>query len=121
MKARQYVAIEPLHEMPTGDYVDHGHREEALSDVLRGVELGAYDEQIKGWLVRHLDDPTMRTLVSLIERARDAGIIGVLDLEAELQRRAREWHDRPAEALPRPGQARARARRYAPFDGELMD
>jgi hypothetical protein len=64
MKARQYVAIEPLHEMPTGDYVDYGHREEALSDALRGVEMGAY-EQIKSWLVRHLDDPTMRTAAPL--------------------------------------------------------
>jgi hypothetical protein len=32
----------------------------------------------------------LRTLVSLVERARNAGAIGVLDLEAELQRRAQK-------------------------------
>jgi hypothetical protein len=106
MRARRYVAVEPLHTIPDGPYVDQGDRESALSDALRDVELGAYDKQIMGWLVRHLDNPTMRTLVSLIERVRNAGAIGVLDLEAALQRRARGRPGRPAEPLPRTPDAR---------------
>jgi hypothetical protein len=107
MKARQYTEIKPLHEMPAGPWVDQGDREEALSDALRNVELGAYDELIIGWLVRHTDNPTMRTLVSLIERVRDAGAVGVVDLEAALQRRAQERPGRPGQPLPRtPDRAR---------------
>jgi hypothetical protein len=94
MRAREYVAIEPLHEAPTGDYVDYGHREEALSDALRGVAMGGYDALTVGRLVRHLDDPTLRALVSLIERARGASMLAVVELEAVLQelnaRRQRE-------------------------------
>src|SRR5262249_56298863 len=95
MRARQYTEIKPLHEAPAGPWVDQGDREEALSDALRNVELGAYDELIIGRLVRHTDNPTMRTLVSLFERVRDA--VGVVDLAAELQRRAEERHNRPAQ------------------------
>lgn len=71
--ARQYTAIEPLHRAPSGPYVDRGRREEALADALRGVELGAYDEQIVAWMLRMLDDSTLRTIVSLLERVRAAG------------------------------------------------
>jgi hypothetical protein len=107
MRARQYTEIKPLQEAPAGPWVDQGDREEALSDALRNIELGAYDELIIGWLVRHTDNPTMRTLVSLIERVRDAGAVGVVDLQAALQQRAHERHNRPAEPLPRtPDRAR---------------
>jgi hypothetical protein len=101
VKARQYTEIKPLHEAPAGPRVDQGDREEALSDALRGAQLGAYDEQVIGDLVRHADDPFLRTLVSLFERVRDAGAVSVLDLELELQRRARGRRTRPAEPLPR--------------------
>lgn len=72
--ARQYTAVEPLHHAPSGPYVDRGRREEALADALRGVELGAYDEQIVAWMSSMLDDPTLRTIVSLLERVRIAGV-----------------------------------------------
>jgi hypothetical protein len=49
-------------------------REVALRVALRGVELGSQDERIVGWMVRHFDDPTLRTVVSLIERARLAEV-----------------------------------------------
>src|SRR5262249_2780985 len=68
-------------------YVDRGHREEALSDALRDVELGAYDELFKDRLVCQLDDPDMRTLVSLFERTREAGILAAVELKAVLQDR----------------------------------
>jgi hypothetical protein len=90
MKAREYAPIERLDSAPIGPYVSPGQREEALSDALRGVDLGANDELIVGWLVRHLDNTTLRTLVSLIERARGAGMVHVLDIEASLADQARQ-------------------------------
>jgi hypothetical protein len=87
MRSRQYVAIEPLHEMPAGPWVPYNDRADALADALRDVELGGYDQLIMGWLVRHLDNPTMRTLVSLIERVRGAGLLAAVELEAALQER----------------------------------
>jgi hypothetical protein len=90
MRAREYAPIERLETAPIGPYVPPGQREEALSDALRGVDLGANDELIVGWLVRHLDNTTLRTLVSLIERARGAGMVHVLDIEATLAKQARQ-------------------------------
>jgi hypothetical protein len=90
MKAREYAPIERLDSAPIGPYVSPGQREEALSDALRGVDLGANDELIVGWLVRHLDNTTLRTLVSLIERARGAGMVHMLDIEASLADQARQ-------------------------------
>jgi hypothetical protein len=94
MKAREYAPIERLDSAPTGPYVPPDQREEALSDALRGVDLGANDELIVGWLVRHLDNTTLRTLVSLIERARGAGMVHVLDIEASLTDQARRKPER---------------------------
>jgi hypothetical protein len=90
MKAREYAPIERLDSAPIGPYVSPGQREEALSDALRGVDLGANDELVVGWLVRHLDNTTLRTLVSLIERARGAGMVHMLDIEASLADQARQ-------------------------------
>lgn len=44
----------------------------AITDALDGVELGAYDRRMVGWLAGW-DDPTVGTWVSLILRARAAG------------------------------------------------
>jgi len=90
MRAREYAPIERLETAPIGPYVPPGQREEALSDALRGVDLGANDELIVGWLVRHLDNTTLRTLVSLIERVRGAGMVHMLDIEASLANQARQ-------------------------------
>jgi hypothetical protein len=102
MRAREYAPIERLETAPIGPYVPPDQREEALSDALRGVDLGANDELIVGWLVRHLDNTTLRTLVSLIERARGAGMVHMLDIEASLANQARQQlADRPErEARP---------------------
>jgi hypothetical protein len=59
-----------------------GQREEALSDALRDIELGAYDEMTIGWLARNLDNPRLRAIVSLIERTRGADPENMLDIEA---------------------------------------
>jgi hypothetical protein len=52
-----------------------------LSDALRGVVLGGYDELICGWLVQSIDLSTLRVVVSLIERIRAAGIQEAVDAE----------------------------------------
>ncbi|GAA4701553.1 hypothetical protein [Phytohabitans rumicis] len=66
MKAHEYLAI--------GGHVGPRLREMALRDALRGVELGGQDVRIVAWMVRFLDDSTLRTVVSLIERARLAEV-----------------------------------------------
>jgi hypothetical protein len=122
MRAREYAPIERLETAPIGPYVPPGQREEALSDALRGVDLGANDELIVGWLVRHLDNTTLRTLVSLIERARGAGMVHMLDIEASLANQARQQladrpdgEDRPeAQALESPADSRADSRDKEP-------
>jgi hypothetical protein len=58
---------EPPPFIPRATPVD---REAALQHVLRGVELGAYDERLMAWLLRFADEPTLRTVLSWIERAR---------------------------------------------------
>ncbi len=72
MKISDYVPVGPLDREPGGGYVRPKAREAALRAALRGVELGAYDERIVAWMVWLFDDSTMRTVVSLIERARHA-------------------------------------------------
>ena len=61
----------PLDTAPPGPYTPPAGRRQALLSALAGVELGAYDDAIVGWLCG-LDDPTCRTVVSLIRRARRA-------------------------------------------------
>jgi hypothetical protein len=106
MKARKYVAIEPLQEAPTGPDVDPTDRAEALLDALRGVELGAYDNQAIGWLIMKADQPILRTLVSLFERTRSAGAVDLLDAQSALRRHVEEL------GLPRPGDTQGRRPSY---------
>jgi hypothetical protein len=100
MRAREYTPTTPLHTAPGGTYVTPGQRADALSDALRGVELGAYDEQIAAWMVRVLDDPTVRTIVSLLERVRAQGMLEVLEVEKELWRRRVEASRGPGNTGP---------------------
>lgn len=46
-----------------------------IRHALRGVELDAHDERIAAWALRMLDDATLRTLLSWIERARAAELV----------------------------------------------
>jgi hypothetical protein len=68
--ADPYIPAGPLQRSPGGFYKD-ATRREALDHVLRGVELGEHDERIVDWILQW-DDSTIRTIASLIERARNA-------------------------------------------------
>jgi hypothetical protein len=87
MMARELVSIEPLNAAPGGPYADRSDRESALSDAFRGVQMGAHDERFAAWCVWHFDLTTLRTLVSIMERVRRAGLVETLDLQAALIRR----------------------------------
>ncbi|NJC70970.1 hypothetical protein HC031_14785 [Planosporangium thailandense] len=74
MKARHFAPVAPLHVLPAGPYATPHDCADALTDALRGVERGGYDELICAWLVQRLDVSTLRVIVSLIERVREAAI-----------------------------------------------
>ena len=67
-----YIPAGPVEAAPYEGYCPPEVRQEALSAVLEGVELGAYDMQIVNWLTGW-DDPTCRTIASLMWRCRLAG------------------------------------------------
>jgi hypothetical protein len=90
MRAGDYAPIVPLDTEPLGPLTDMEQRREALMDALRKVELGRYDEKFIDWLLTRLDNSAMRGLVSLVERARRAGMVDLLDIEsARLRSRPR--------------------------------
>lgn len=66
-----YAPSGPVEQAPVVPFAEREVREEAMAAALAGVELGAYDQQIIDWLLGW-DDPTIRTVVSLIWRAREA-------------------------------------------------
>ena len=67
-----YVPSGPLEAAPYLGYCPPEVRQEAFSAVLEDVETGAYDAQILNWLTGW-DDPTCRTIASLMWRCRLAG------------------------------------------------
>jgi len=67
-----YIPAGPVQCAPLGSHLPPQERREAFSAVLEGVELGAYDERMIEWLVSW-DDPTCRTIASLMWRCRLAG------------------------------------------------
>ena len=67
-----YIPAGPLEAAPHLGYCPPEVRQEAFSAVLEGVKLGAYDTQIVNWLTGW-DDPTCRTIASLMWRCRLAG------------------------------------------------
>ena len=76
-----YVPAGPVEAAQYEGYCPPEVRQEAFSAVLEGVETGAYDTQIVNWLTGW-DDPTCRTIASLMWRCRLAG-------RAEARRRPR--------------------------------
>jgi hypothetical protein len=76
-----YIPAGPVEAAPPEGFCPPQVRQEAFSAVLEGVETGAYDTQIVTWLAGW-DDPTCRTLASLMWRCRLAG-------RAEARRRPR--------------------------------
>ena len=69
--ARPGVSAGPLESAP-GGFVPEAERSVLLAEVLGGVELGAWDRRVVGWLAG-LDTSTALTIASWIARAREAG------------------------------------------------
>jgi hypothetical protein len=67
-----YVLTGPVEAAPYLGYCPPEVRQEAFIAVLEGVETGAYDMQIVNWLTGW-DDPTCRTIASLMWRCRLVG------------------------------------------------
>ena len=61
----------PLESAP-GGFLPGQERSAILAGVLDGVELGAWDLRVVGWLAG-LDTSTALTIASWIARAREAG------------------------------------------------
>ena len=72
MSAR--VPMGPIEKDPIEAYrgwIDLQAEQSALmGEALAGVDLGAYDRRIIEWMTNMLDQPTLVTIVSLIQRAR---------------------------------------------------
>ena len=66
-----WVPAGPLASAP-GEFVPQEERSALLAGVLDGVELGAWDRRVAGWLAG-LDTATALTVVSWVARAREAG------------------------------------------------
>ena len=67
-----YIPAGPVEAAPYLGFCPPEVRQEAFSAVLEDVETGAYDTQIVNWLTGW-DDPTCRTIASLMWRCRLAG------------------------------------------------
>ena len=65
------VPAGPL-ECDPGGFLPMEERAAVLAGVLGGVELGAWDRRVAGWLAE-LDTSTLVTVASWIARARAAG------------------------------------------------
>jgi hypothetical protein len=70
-----YLPDEPLDAEPSGSPEPPDVRLDVLAAVLDGVETAPYDDKVLGWLAG-LDDPTYRTVASLLWRCRLAGLPG---------------------------------------------
>jgi hypothetical protein len=65
------VPTGPLESSP-GGFWPQEERAAVLAGVLDGVELGAWDRRVAGWLTE-LDTSTLVTVASWIARSRAAG------------------------------------------------
>lgn len=68
---RAGVPAGPLEADP-GGFVPQAERAVLLAGVLEGIELGAWDRRVAGWLTG-LDTSTLLTVASWIARAREVG------------------------------------------------
>lgn len=68
-----YIPDGPIETAPYLAYERPEIRHAAFAAVLEGVELGAYDTRMVTWLAEVGDDPTCRTIASLMWRYRLAG------------------------------------------------
>jgi hypothetical protein len=65
------VPVGPV-EVPPAGFVSAAVQAQILAGVLAGIELGAWDQRILGWLAG-LDASTVLTVASWIARSRAAG------------------------------------------------
>ncbi len=65
------VSAGPVEAPPAG-FVPEAEQAEILAGVLAGIELGAWDRRILGWLAGW-DAATVMTVASWIARSRAAG------------------------------------------------
>ena len=70
--AHPYIPPGPVEAAPYQGYCQPEVRQQAFAAVLAGVQLGAYDTRMVNWLAGW-DDPTCRTIASLMHRCRLAG------------------------------------------------
>ena len=70
-----YLPDGPIDAEPPGRPEPPDVRLDVLAAVLDGVETAPYDDKVLGWLAG-LDDPTYRTVASLLWRCRLAGVPG---------------------------------------------
>lgn len=68
-----YIPPGPVEAAPYLGYCQPEVRQEAFTAVLAGVQMGAYDTRMINWLVGW-DDPTCRTIASVMWRCRLAGV-----------------------------------------------
>jgi hypothetical protein len=59
-------------EVPPAGFVSGAVQAQILAGALAGIELGAWDQRILGWLAE-LDASTVLTVASWIARSRAAG------------------------------------------------
>ena len=76
------VPAGPLESDPGGFVPRGGTAPRSLGGVLDGVELGAWDLRVAGWLAG-LDTSTMLTIASWIARARDGWAAAVNGIRAD--------------------------------------
>lgn len=90
-----YAPTNALDREPTGPTASNDLRRAALVGALE-IPIGAYDKRIIDWLA-NLDDPTVRTVVSLIRRATAAAFAaGVIQADRD----AEDLADVEAETCP---------------------
>ena len=68
----EYIPARPVLFAPQGS-APPAVRMEAFKAVLEGVPTGAYDDRVITWLCNQ-DDPTVKTVVSLLWRCRETGV-----------------------------------------------
>lgn len=67
------IPLGPIEREPVGPVHSSAEDLERLTAALRGVQLGVDDRGCAAWLARTLDAPTMRVMLSWLERVRAAG------------------------------------------------
>jgi hypothetical protein len=63
----------PYDRPPAEVFIGYPRRRQLLHTAFAGVQLGAWDARILGWLVHVCDSPTFLAILGLLQRTRSAG------------------------------------------------